>query len=291
MIVNPYFLAMEIVTFGLLALCLWHAWNVGPQAVMRLAAGLVFGVMLELATIRQLNAYEYGRFAIMVLDVPLAIGVGWTVIIYSAQLFSDATTLPQWAKPLLDSLLALSIDLSMDAIAIRLGMWDWGRGLQIQFFGVPYANFWAWLWVVFFFSAGTRWLTRLLRGRWQVLAPIGAVVIGLAGVLGTNALITYAVPLDKRFAVVSLTIGAALGLVAAQRPRLARHDLGLPAAVVPFAFHLIFLMEGLISGVILQPPVLLGISLVMLGVSLALHLPPLWRWRLRPASVVLDPSE
>jgi hypothetical protein len=80
-------------------------------------------------------------------------------------------------------------------------------------------------------------------------------------------------------------------LVASQRPRLARHDLGLPASAVPFAIHLLFLIEGLISGVIFQPPVLLGISLVMLGVSLALHLPPLWRWRLHPAHAMLEPSE
>ena len=31
----------------------------------------------------------------------------------------------------------------MDALAIRLGFWDWGGGLEVGYFGVPYANFWA----------------------------------------------------------------------------------------------------------------------------------------------------
>ena len=62
----------------------------------------------------------------------------------------------------------------MDAVAIRLGMWDWGLGFTQQYFGVPYVNFWAWFWVVFSFSLGLRLLghasSQIVR-RW---APLGA---------------------------------------------------------------------------------------------------------------------
>ncbi|MBI5715761.1 MAG: carotenoid biosynthesis protein, partial [Chloroflexi bacterium] len=144
---NLYFILFEFIVYILFLICLRHAWRIGAHKVLQLAAGALFGVLLELATIRQLNAYQYGQFLIMVLDVPLCIGVAWGSIIYSAMLFSDATTLSYWERPVLDGLLALNIDLAMDAIAIRLGMWDWGRGLSFQYFGVPYANFWAWFWV------------------------------------------------------------------------------------------------------------------------------------------------
>ena len=66
----------------------------------------------SLATIRQLSAYRYGVFTVMVFDVPLAIGVAWGCILYSTRLFSDATSLPEWARPVLDGLLALNIDLA-----------------------------------------------------------------------------------------------------------------------------------------------------------------------------------
>lgn len=63
----------------------------------------------------------------MVLYVPLCIGVAWkSRIIYSAMEFSDASSLPYWLRPILDGLLALNIDLALDAIAIRFGFWGLG---------------------------------------------------------------------------------------------------------------------------------------------------------------------
>ena len=120
---------------------------------------------------------------------------------------------------MLDGLLALSIDLSMDAIAIRLGMWDWGDGFDYQYFGVPYNNFWAWFWVVFSFSFSLRMLSRLpgFCGRW--LSPAGAIICGTAGVLITNRLITsISIDLVHHSAIIAV-LGGALLLVLALRPK------------------------------------------------------------------------
>ena len=204
-----YLISMEIVVLVLFILCLRHAWRTGPEAILRLIAGALFGVLLELATIWQLEAYDYGTFLLMLSNVPLAIGFGWGTIMYSAKLFSDATNLPEWVRPVLDGLLALNIDLAMDAVAIRLEMWDWGLGLHSQYFGVPYANFWAWFWVVVSFSASVRWLSSRARGFWRWLAPLGAVLIGLAGVLCTNALIVFIVPSQLYELTIGLTLGSA----------------------------------------------------------------------------------
>ena len=266
-----YLVVFELILYALFAACAWHAWRRGPHVAWQLLAGVIFGVLLELATIRQLRAYSYGRFLIMVADVPLAVGVAWGCIIYTARLFSDASSLPLAARPIFDGLLALNIDLSMDAIAIRLGMWDWGMGLQAQYFGVPYPNFWAWFWVVFSFSFGLRLLSfrESWAGRW--LGPPGAIIIGLAGVLGTNALMAFVIPRSGYLPSVALLLVAAAGLVLAQCPRLAIRPVHPLAFWVPFAFHAYFVAAGLISGVILQPPFLLAVSILMLLVALYWH--------------------
>ena len=123
---NYYFLAFEIVVILLFIFCLNHAIKGGYLPVMKLVSGLAFGLLLEWATIQQLQAYQYGIFPIMIGEVPVAIGIGWSVIIYSAGLYTDGTNIKPWMRPVLDAFLALNIDLAMDAVAIRLGMWNWG---------------------------------------------------------------------------------------------------------------------------------------------------------------------
>src|SRR5215216_1592009 len=257
---NLYFLLFELIMYLQLALCLRHAWKQGTAKLLRLFAGIVFGVMLEIATIRQLNAYEYGRFVIMILDVPLCIGVAWGCILYSAMEFSDGSSLPYWTRAVLDGLFALNIDLALDAIAIRLGFWDWGQGMEFQYLGVPYANFWGWFWVIFFFSLGYRLFARRKDwvGTW--LSPLLALIVGLTGVLATNALITFVIPWVYTGLVVSILLTAALTFVVALRPRF--YLTPIPSLVfwVPLLTHLYSLFAGLISGVILEPPALLLIS-------------------------------
>lgn len=119
---NPYFLLFELLVFMMFLGCLQHAWKIGMPKVWELIAGVLFGLLLELATIQQLQAYQYGRFTLMLGEVPIIVGVGWGVILYSVRLFTNATGLPEWARPIMDGLLALNIDLATDTLAIRLGM-------------------------------------------------------------------------------------------------------------------------------------------------------------------------
>jgi len=270
---NTYFILFELIIYIQFALCLVHAWKHGTGNVLKLLAGGAFGVLLELATIRQLNAYEYGRFLIMVLDVPLCIGLAWGAIIYAVSEFSDASSLPYWARPILDGLLALNIDLALDAVAIRLGFWDWGRGLHFEYFGVPFANFWAWFWVVFSFSIGYRLLA--YRTDWMStwISPFLALVVGLVGVVSTNSLITVVIPYDFYMLSVGLVLVSALVLVLNLRPRFNLRPVASLAFWVPFLSHAYLLIAGLVSGVIFNPPVLLLVSLVMFALALYLHWP------------------
>ena len=268
---DNYFLLFELVIYIQFALCFHHAWKHGTANLVRLFAGILFGVLLELATIRQLNAYTYGQFLIMVLDVPLCIGVAWSCIIYSSMEFSNASSLPYLLRPILDALLALNIDLALDAVAIRFGFWDWGQGLDFQYFGVPYANFWAWFWVVFFFSLGYRLIAQRKDRTSIWISPVVALIVGLVGVVGTNALITFVIPWVYGGLAVTTLLVAALILVIVLRPRF--YQAPVPALVfwVPFLTHAYILIAGLIAGVILDPPALLWIGIFMSATALYLH--------------------
>jgi hypothetical protein len=275
---NIYFVLFELIIYIQFALCLHHAWKHGTANLFRLFAGILFGVFLELATIRQLNAYEYGKFLIMVLDVPLCIGVAWGCILYSVMEFSNGSSLPYWTRPVLDGLLALNIDLALDAVAIRFGFWDWGQGLEFQYFGVPYANFWAWFWVIFFFSLGYRLFAR--REDWlrTWASPLLGLIIGLAGVLGTNALMAFIIPWAIHGLTVALTLTTAFLIVLALRPKF--YLASVPSLVfwIPFLTHVYILIAGLIAGVILDPPFLLLVGLVMFAVAFYLHRPTIWQF-------------
>jgi len=267
---SAYFVVFEVLVAGLFVLCLRHAARLGPARVWQLIAGALYGLLLEWATIQQLHAYHYGRFVLMLGDVPLMVGVGWGVIIYCVRLFSDATTLPEWARPVLDGLLALNIDLALDALAIRLGMWDWGLGLRAQYFGVPFANFWAWFWVVFAFSAGLRVLARPDTRAQRWLGPLGALAVGLIDVLAMNSLITFIAP-GWYVPTIALTLGVALATVLSLRPRLAREPADPLAFWGPFVFHAYCLAAGLVSGALFNPPALLLVSGAMLALAVWLH--------------------
>ncbi len=272
-----YFILFELIIYVQLALCLRHAREHGAANLLRLLAGILFGVLLELATIRQLNAYEYGQFVVMILDVPLCIGVAWGCILYASMEFSDGSSLPYFARPVLDGLLALNIDLALDAVAIRFGFWNWGRGLEFQYFGVPYANFWAWFWVVFFFSLGWRLLARRKDwlGTWA--SPLLAVCIGLAGVLGSNALIAFRIPFAYHGLTAAALLAFAFTFVIILRPRLSIKPLPSLTFWIPALSHFYILIAGLAAGVILNPPFLLVMGIIMIIISLSLHLPAIKR--------------
>jgi len=268
---NIYFILFELIIYIQLTLCLFQAWKQGTADLLRLFAGILYGVLLELATIRQLHAYHYGEFLIMVLDVPLCVGIAWGCILYSVMEFSDASSVPYWARPILDGLLALNIDLTLDAVAVRLGFWDWGQGLKFQYFGVPYANFWAWFWVVFSFSLGYRLLAH--REDWIVrwLSPLMALIFGLAGVLGTNVLIAFEIPFEDHKLFVAVSLALALILIITMRPRFYLKPVPSLAFWIPFLTHAYLLIAGLFSGVILHPPFLLLVGLAMIAVAFYLH--------------------
>ena len=249
---------------------------------LELLAFTLYGLGLESAAVGA-GLYDYGPFALKLGGAPLTIALGWGVIGVSAMALSDRLDLPQWGKPFLDAPLALLIDLGMDAVAVRSGMWDWGLALDEQWFGVPYANFLAWWVVVFVMSSALRsgrYLAAWYRQRWLELGyPLLALALALP--LFVWLLFTFK---DVFGPGTLLPLLAASGFVLATTLRGVQRPEGRDAAAVwvPRAFHLFFLAL-LLSGPYRNAT---GVLLVALA-AFALHEGALaLSWRPRQPSTV-----
>lgn len=137
-----------------------------------LIGGSCFGLVLEYLEVLG-HSYTYGPFQWMLghppYNIPVCIGAGWGIILYTSRLYSDSLGLPLAAAAAMNTLLALNVDVSMDVVAYRLHMWHWnwsGTGLDplhAQWFGIPHGNFVGWATVVFCYSAFSRLYEQVFR--------------------------------------------------------------------------------------------------------------------------------
>ena len=280
----PTFLVFELGIYILAISCLRHAWSGGRPRVVALLAGMIYGLLLEYAAILTFHAYQYGHFVLMIGGVvPLCIGVGWGMIIYTAMQTSDRFRLPWYLRPIVDAVLALTIDLSMDAIAIRLGFWTWS--VTGRWFGVPLGNFYAWFIVVFGFSLLLRLCQQCaLAGQRAVLGDIAVVSVAVPlSVLGLIPVLQPYIALVSQGSVAWLLLGVLLGssalftVVAVLRTR-HDHPLDLILVSVPICFHGFFFGALYWAGIGRQIPALIGVATLVLLTSLLLHTGPSWAW-------------
>ncbi len=143
--------------------------------LLNFLSATIFGLSIEYLSIMFFDAYHYSTKFILQFgkapnNVPLVIAFCWAMIITSSMSISDHLGLHYYIRPFSDALLALTLDLTMDAIAIRLdgGFWNWGFGLgttitPITYFGVIWGNFEGWFFIVFIFS----YILRIERRIWQ----------------------------------------------------------------------------------------------------------------------------
>ena len=123
----------------------------------------IFGMILEIANIYFSHNYSYSQnFLISIAGVPLAIGLGWGVIIYSAMLLSDQYNIPWKIRPFMDALTAVVLDIAIDPVAIRLGFWNWKMPLGNEWYGVPFENLAGWIFVTLSFSFVIRFIRTLI---------------------------------------------------------------------------------------------------------------------------------
>jgi len=282
--INPQYLAIEIAVYILAALTLRHAGKIGPRRVGEFMAALLYGILLEKLTMWQAQNYGYGRFAIMVGSVPLAIGVGWGLILYSAMATSDYLQLPSPVRPLLDALLALHIDLNMDPVANRIGMWIYEPGGS--WFGVPYGNFFGWLAAVISFSACMRYLRqhtpwRVSRGRWlELIYPMLAFPPALISLGVLNQLLLLYLGRGYPGGILVWTVVGFCALIIARFIPRCKLD-NRPDAVIisiPFIFQAYFVSLIFVNGYAWTVQALAPVSITIWAIGLLAYSLPFWHY-------------
>ena len=270
---------LELAAVGLFGLSMWFTFRTyGRQRVVELLSAVGFGLLLEQGDIAIFGSYTYNPlFFLRIGAVPIAIALVWALVITSSMFMSDAIGVPPRIAPISDAMLTILLDLSVDAIAIRQGLWHWNIPPDQGFFGVPAGNYYGWLFVAFGFSA---W-TRLVRGShrrgapWlQWLVPLPAYLTLLA------AFVPFIVVQDSFFGgrgggfpPLLLTL-ALFGSVTARQVMRSRGNLPGPwsLSLLPrLAVHLYFLATGVVLGIFERLPVLLGPALAMLILELSLR--------------------
>ena len=95
--------------------------------------------------------YYYGNtLGWKVLDVPIAIGLNWVIMIYTTGLFARSVTNSKYYAIVLGAILMAAIDIFIEPVAIKLDFWQWAEAT------VPLRNYLGWfvlsLLLHFFFS-------------------------------------------------------------------------------------------------------------------------------------------
>jgi hypothetical protein len=278
-----------------------RAWRVSPSRLRELFSAVVFGLLLEQGDIIIFGTYSYDPHWIAIGYVPIGIALSWAMIIASAMSFSDTLGLPsveslphpnsgmgifRWLAfgslaPIADALWAIILDLSLDAIAIRLNLWTWRIPLDQGWFGVPWGNFYSWLFVAAMFSFFTRLIRRreAERGAGQGWWQLGVPLLAYSGLL--SSLVPFIFLQMTVFAanrqntapifLVTLTLFIAITLyglwISRLRPR-AEPDHWL--IVVRGAIHITFLAAILVTGIFVRLPILLWVALAMLALEVVL---------------------
>jgi uncharacterized membrane protein len=277
----PYAL-LEVAT---LILFLWtarSAWRQGGRPrLLELLSAVPYGLLLEQGDITLFGSYAYNQLFFVKLGyVPLAIALGWAMIIYSCMYLSDAIGTPARLAPFSDAVFAIILDLSFDAVAIRQGLWHWNIPLDAGFLGVPAGNFYSWLFVAVGFSAWTRWVRRQSSHRpawgWAQLAvPVPAYLTLLLAfspfvVLKSRFFPQPGAGLPLFFLTLAVFVGIAFRR---KRPRAVALVRPWQMPLLPrLAMHLYFIGVVLALGLYRTAPALLVISLAMFAFDLGITL-------------------
>lgn len=294
----------EFCMYILFILCFINAFKRGLSHMCYLLGGLLFGLLLEYINVISNMGYVYGKFLIMFgkapLDIPLWIGIGWSIIMYTSRLFTDSFRLPLWTSVALDTLLAINIDLSMDTVAYRLHMWHWNwsntgsNPLTSDWFGIPYGNFFGWLMVVFFYSSTYRLLERAFVAQTKrmllktILVPVGSVAFSQIALyimlVYVDAFLYEQFGISSMHRVVSFLIILLLiaGIGWIKKKPIRHTSIPLVCFLVPLWFHLFFFTWLFIGKFYLETPWLLFTACINLVLGVSVH-PALMRIRSKAA--------
>ncbi|MFX0091034.1 MAG: carotenoid biosynthesis protein [Candidatus Hodarchaeota archaeon] len=281
------------------------------RAVAQIFAGSCFGIVVEFMFVLVAKEYNYStQFLFQIgsppVNTPIIIGLCWGLIIYACMQVSDLIGLDEWFKPILDALLGLTIDLSMDTIAIRLdgGFWTWvDVPLEVlptlnSFMGVNYRNFVAWFLIILVFSFLLRFEQKVLQGELNVpkfitvtyfcvIPFFGYILLFLAynvslfpvfliieylNIIKVSLGIQQVQQLSALVIIISIVVSAGLMQIIAfdSRTKVEKQINWIPISVFLY-FHLSYLGFYIAAGIFWEVPLILLVAFFMLTLDIFIH--------------------
>jgi len=152
----------ELGGMAALLLAIFHAlrhWKREEVAIF-FTSCFCYALLFEDMNIQLSQDYSYNKEAWLVLhNTMLVIVFAWCAIAYTVVfVLQHNPVLDRWnpvEKGIVAGLLALTIDLGIDATAFAYGLWYWQGG---HFFGVPITNFVGWFTAIFWFVFSTEYI-------------------------------------------------------------------------------------------------------------------------------------
>lgn len=146
---QPLFLALTPFTLliGALVLLYFEAARNLKTMVILLSCWLA-GYAVEVIGVQTgavFGEYSYGNvLGLQLANVPLVIGLNWTILLYAIYLVFQPIAIPNWTKPMLGALLLVFTDIWIEPVAVKLGFWSWHQPVDHWLFVAPLQNYLAW---------------------------------------------------------------------------------------------------------------------------------------------------
>ena len=152
----PVWIHECVVAPAAFALAFFHARRAlgARRAAGELLVLAAYGFALEAVAIRVFSSHSYGTAWVAApLGVPLAVAVVWAAVIASAMALAARLRGPSaWARAGTAALVAMTLDLLMEPVAVRIGLWRWTPAGP--WMGVPIGNFVGWAVIVAGYALG-----------------------------------------------------------------------------------------------------------------------------------------
>ena len=272
---NESFILLEISLTMCFILCVFHSIKRGKNYLFELIVISIYGLLLEIIGIALSNSYIYGDFLVKILDAPVAIALGWGIIIYTSMATVDRLNVAQKIRPFMVALLALNIDLSMDAIAFREGLWFW-LGRNGFWFGVPASNFIGWFVVAFSFSYFIYYFRKneKLKLFYPILCMIlSLITLAIVEIIVIWLLLPTVTSTFHTFILVAVILSLSSTYVVFKKGKLKKDNkLDWIGILIPVGIHLYFL--ALLLSRDYKTPELILVSVSMMIVGAYAHLLP-----------------
>jgi carotenoid biosynthesis protein len=247
------------------------------RAAGELVALAAYGYALEGAAIAAFAAHEYPpAWRVAPGGVPLAVVVVWAAVISSAMAVAvrrGAGSPP--SRAVSAALLALLVDLAMEPVAVRAGLWRWTP--PGAWLGVPVGNFVGWAVIVGSYTLGAeRWAGSdriwLQAGRRVALAVVSVLALLAVGAawrgLAAETRFTPARAWTLWGAMILGTVFTARGTGRRGDPRTLAGRLGAAGPVLPGVVLLLVAAPFVVQAILFGDPALILAAAVPVGVLL-----------------------